>query len=69
MAKELDAILDNGEANPAVSCIGENNSVSYLQHVISPIYKTISKVRESLHSYISLVTVVFFTSLSHYIPI
>ncbi|KAL8123352.1 hypothetical protein AgCh_011353 [Apium graveolens] len=46
MAKELDAILDHGEANPAASCIGENNSVSYLQHVISPIYNTISKEAE-----------------------
>ena len=45
MARELDAILDHGEASPAASCIGEDNSVSYLQQVISPIYKVISKVR------------------------
>ncbi|KAI8543872.1 hypothetical protein RHMOL_Rhmol08G0252700 [Rhododendron molle] len=41
MAKELDAILDRGEATPAVSCIGENGSVSFLEQIISPIYKTL----------------------------
>ncbi|KAI8543885.1 hypothetical protein RHMOL_Rhmol08G0253400 [Rhododendron molle] len=41
MAKELDAILDRGEATPAVSCIGENGSVSFLEEIISPIYKTL----------------------------
>ncbi|XP_017251756.1 callose synthase 10 isoform X2 [Daucus carota subsp. sativus] len=46
MARELDAILDHGEASPAASCIGEDNSVSYLQQVISPIYKVISKEAE-----------------------
>ncbi|KAG5537087.1 hypothetical protein RHGRI_024510 [Rhododendron griersonianum] len=39
MAKELDAILDRGEATPAVSCIGENGSVSFLKEIISPIYE------------------------------
>ncbi|XP_058180516.1 callose synthase 10 isoform X2 [Rhododendron vialii] len=43
MAKELDAILDRGEATPAVSCIGENGSVSFLEEIISPIYKTLEE--------------------------
>ncbi|GAV80876.1 Glucan_synthase domain-containing protein/FKS1_dom1 domain-containing protein [Cephalotus follicularis] len=42
MAKELDAILDHGEANPAASCITENGSVSFLDRVICPIYETIA---------------------------
>uniref|UniRef100_A0A5B7BUS1 1,3-beta-glucan synthase n=1 Tax=Davidia involucrata TaxID=16924 RepID=A0A5B7BUS1_DAVIN len=42
MAKELDAILDHGEANPAVSCVGENGSVSFLEQIICPIYETVA---------------------------
>ncbi|KAF6157565.1 hypothetical protein GIB67_004503 [Kingdonia uniflora] len=42
MAKELDAILDHGEAQPAASCGDENGSVSYLDQIICPIYKTLS---------------------------
>ncbi|CAI9112991.1 OLC1v1013507C1 [Oldenlandia corymbosa var. corymbosa] len=38
MARELDAILDHGEAHPAPSCTTENGSVSYLERVIRPIY-------------------------------
>ncbi|KAJ6688289.1 CALLOSE SYNTHASE 9 [Salix koriyanagi] len=41
MAKELDAILDHGEANRATSCITESDSVSFLEKIICPIYKTI----------------------------
>ncbi|KAJ6294189.1 hypothetical protein OIU76_022303 [Salix suchowensis] len=41
MAKELDAILDHGEANRATSCITESGSVSFLEKIICPIYKTI----------------------------
>ncbi|KAI3940839.1 hypothetical protein MKW98_014898 [Papaver atlanticum] len=48
MAKELDAILDHGEAQPAVSCTGDNGSVSYLEQVICPIYKTMSKETDIL---------------------
>ncbi|KAE8123986.1 hypothetical protein FH972_018899 [Carpinus fangiana] len=40
MAKELDAILDHGEANLAASCITERGSVSFLEQIICPIYKT-----------------------------
>ncbi|KAF7135954.1 hypothetical protein RHSIM_Rhsim08G0183600 [Rhododendron simsii] len=36
MAKELDAVLDRGEATRA-----ENGSVSFLEEIISPIYKTL----------------------------
>ncbi|KAJ6339662.1 hypothetical protein OIU77_007575 [Salix suchowensis] len=44
MAKELDAILDHGEANRATSCITESGSVSFLEKIICPIYKTIVAV-------------------------
>lgn len=43
MAKELDAILDHGEAQPAASCIKDDGTVSYLDQVIHPIYETIQK--------------------------
>ncbi|PON45648.1 Glycosyl transferase [Parasponia andersonii] len=42
MAKELDAILDHGEAKHAASCITETGSVSYLDQIICPIYKTMA---------------------------
>ncbi|GMY15024.1 callose synthase 10 isoform X6 [Fagus crenata] len=41
MAKELDAILDHGEANRAASCVTESGSVSFLEQIILPIYKTL----------------------------
>ncbi|KAL3342752.1 hypothetical protein AABB24_026672 [Solanum stoloniferum] len=41
MAGELDAILDHGEASPAKSCVGEDQSVSFLEQIIRPIYDTI----------------------------
>lgn len=50
MARELDATLDSGEASPAASCVGEDNSVSFLAHVIQPIYDALSKVSESFHN-------------------
>uniref|UniRef100_A0AAU6MUF6 1,3-beta-glucan synthase n=1 Tax=Paeonia lactiflora TaxID=35924 RepID=A0AAU6MUF6_PAELC len=43
MAKELDAILDHGEASFAASCITENGSVSFLEQIIFPIYDTMAK--------------------------
>ncbi|KAK9726727.1 hypothetical protein RND81_05G233500 [Saponaria officinalis] len=39
MAKELDAILDHGEAEIAESCRTEDGSVSFLEKVICPLYK------------------------------
>ncbi|XP_062169425.1 callose synthase 10 [Alnus glutinosa] len=39
MAKELDAILDHGEANHAASCKTESGSVSFLEKIICPIYE------------------------------
>ncbi|MCL7023563.1 hypothetical protein MKW94_019091 [Papaver nudicaule] len=48
MAKELDAILDHGDAQPAASCIGDNGSVSYLKQVICPVYETMPKYFFSL---------------------
>lgn len=44
MAKELDAIIDHGEANPAPSCITESGSVSFLEQIICPIYDTMALV-------------------------
>ncbi|XP_006351455.1 callose synthase 10 [Solanum tuberosum] len=41
MARELDATLDHGEASPAPSCVGEDQSVSFLEQIIRPIYDTI----------------------------
>nr|XP_004236315.1 callose synthase 10 [Solanum lycopersicum] len=41
MARELDAILDHGEARPAPCCLGEDQSVSFLEKIIRPIYDTI----------------------------
>ncbi|KAI5562850.1 hypothetical protein POPTR_015G089300v4 [Populus trichocarpa] len=46
MAKELDAILDHGEANHAASCITESGSVSFLEQIICPIYQTIAAEAE-----------------------
>ncbi|KAF3436800.1 hypothetical protein FNV43_RR19553 [Rhamnella rubrinervis] len=40
--KELDAILDHGEADPAASCKTDTGSVSYLEQIICPIYETIA---------------------------
>ncbi|KAK9926738.1 hypothetical protein M0R45_023951 [Rubus argutus] len=42
MAKELDAILDHGEANPAASCVTENGPVSFLEQIVCPIYETLA---------------------------
>ncbi|CAN1777271.1 Callose synthase 10 [Linum perenne] len=42
MAKELDAVLDHGEADRAPSCKDETGSVSFLDQVILPIYDTMS---------------------------
>ncbi|KAF7838212.1 callose synthase 10 [Senna tora] len=42
MAKELDAILDHGEASPAASCTN-SGSVSFLEQIICPIYETLSE--------------------------
>lgn len=44
MAKELDAILDHGEANHAASCKTESGSVSFLEQIILPIYETVAAV-------------------------
>lgn len=43
MAKELDAIVDHGEANNAVSCITESGFVSFLEQIICPIYDTMAE--------------------------
>ncbi|KAL9267095.1 Callose synthase 10-like protein [Drosera capensis] len=42
MAKELDAILDHGEAEHAASCRSEDGSVSFLDQIIRPIYQVIA---------------------------
>ncbi|MBA0644158.1 hypothetical protein Goklo_028362, partial [Gossypium klotzschianum] len=43
MARELDSIVDHGEANPARSCTAESGSVSFLEQIICPIYNTMAK--------------------------
>ncbi|KAK7281994.1 hypothetical protein RIF29_10435 [Crotalaria pallida] len=43
MAKELDAILDHGEAIPAPSCITSDGSVKFLEQIICPIYETLAE--------------------------
>uniref|UniRef100_A0A0E0DVP2 1,3-beta-glucan synthase n=1 Tax=Oryza meridionalis TaxID=40149 RepID=A0A0E0DVP2_9ORYZ len=40
MAKELDGILDSSEAERAKSCTITNDSASYLEKIITPIYQT-----------------------------
>ena len=50
MAKELDAILDHGEANHAASCITERGSVSFLEQIICPIYETMRAVSGSYYN-------------------
>lgn len=44
MAKELDAILDHGEAYPAASCVTNDGSVKFLEQIICPIYETLAAV-------------------------
>jgi len=44
MAKELDAILDHGEAGPAQSCLTDDGSAKFLEKIICPIYDTLAKV-------------------------
>ncbi|KAL7099191.1 hypothetical protein ACP275_09G067200 [Erythranthe tilingii] len=46
MARELDAILDHGEATQAASCTGENGSVSFLEQIICPIYGALAAEAE-----------------------
>ncbi|PPS12675.1 hypothetical protein GOBAR_AA07956 [Gossypium barbadense] len=43
MARELDSIVDHGEANPARSCTTESGSVSFLEQIICPIYNTMAE--------------------------
>ncbi|KAK7302196.1 hypothetical protein RJT34_13078 [Clitoria ternatea] len=42
MAKELDAILDHGEARPPDSCKANDGSVNFLEKIICPIYSTLA---------------------------
>ncbi|KAL2492350.1 Callose synthase 10 [Abeliophyllum distichum] len=42
MARELDAILDHGEATHAASCKTENGSISFLEQIICPVYETMA---------------------------
>ncbi|XP_052176663.1 callose synthase 10 [Diospyros lotus] len=43
MAKELDGILDHGEATYAASCLRGDGSVSFLDQIIHPIYETLAE--------------------------
>ncbi|MCL7032228.1 hypothetical protein MKW94_010820 [Papaver nudicaule] len=52
MGKELDAILDHGDAQPAASSIGDNGYVSYLKQVICPIYETMPKIHNLLFNFV-----------------
>jgi len=49
MAKELDAILDHGEAAPAVSCVTDDGSAKFLEKIIYPIYQTLFEVSCFIH--------------------
>ncbi|XP_073272361.1 callose synthase 10-like [Primulina huaijiensis] len=40
MARELDTILDHGDATNAASCTSESGSISFLERCILPIYQT-----------------------------
>lgn len=60
MAKELDAILDHGEANPAASCRTESGSVSFLDQIILPIYETLAAVSGPLFQ----ICLLYFLSIS-----
>lgn len=44
MARELDAILDQGVVTHADSCISVGGSVSFLDQIICPIYTALKKV-------------------------
>ncbi|KAG9138147.1 hypothetical protein Leryth_001386 [Lithospermum erythrorhizon] len=44
MARELDAIIDHGNATPATSCTTEGGSVSFLEQIVSPIYLIMAAV-------------------------
>jgi len=44
MAKELDAILDRGDAEAAASCSTEDGPAKFLEKVICPIYETLADV-------------------------
>lgn len=65
MAKELDAILDHGEANLAASCKTESGSVSYLEKIICPIYETMTKVSGLFKSFYfsKFIVILFFSSV------
>lgn len=46
MAKELDAVLNQPEAQPVKCCTAENGSVSFLNEIICPIYAAMSAEAE-----------------------
>ncbi|XP_071909992.1 callose synthase 10-like [Coffea arabica] len=48
MARELDAILDHGEAHPASNFTNEDGVVSYLEQVICPIYKIMQEIKQMI---------------------
>ena len=60
MAKELDAILDHGEADSAASCKTDTGSVSYLEQITCSIYETIAAVSGNSNIINSNVTLCFF---------
>lgn len=51
MARDLDAILDRGEASHAASCTTENGPTSFLKQIICPIYETMAAVSTFLFMY------------------
>ena len=56
MARELDAILDHGEAHPASNFTNEDGVVSYLEQVICPIYKIMQEVSKPCALWLYLYT-------------
>lgn len=65
MARELDAILDHGEASPATSCVGANQSVSFLEQIIRPIYDTIVSVSPFISFYPITPTLIHFCTYNY----
>lgn len=52
MVREMDEILRQPIAEPANSCKSEDNSVSFLDQVISPLYEVVAAV--CLSSYLEI---------------
>lgn len=68
MAKELDAKLDHGEAVRSDSCLTENDSVSFLERIICPIYETLSAVSRSYYNFLCIL-ILFFGKVAFHLTV